>query len=237
MRTVGDAYDGVGDYQRAIGFLERSVALNLQVLGADHPDTLNGMHNLAVAYCDAGKLDLALPLLWETFKLMKAKLGPENPHTLASMNDLAATYWKAGQLDKSIPMFENVLRIRDMTFGRGHPDTLQARANLAVNYMDSGRFAEALPLLEEAYRASKEIPSLLWVSKQLLDGYARAGKSEKAASLAKELVADERRQRPKDSLPLAAELASIGATLLRKCLCGRRIAPPRVPGHPREDAT
>jgi len=31
-------------------------------LGADHPDSLEAMNNLAVAYQRAGKLDLALPL-------------------------------------------------------------------------------------------------------------------------------------------------------------------------------
>ena len=37
------------------------------------------MNNLAVAYQDAGKLDLALPLFEETLKLTKAKLAPNIP--------------------------------------------------------------------------------------------------------------------------------------------------------------
>ena len=58
-------------------------------LGADHPDTLTSMNNLATGYQAAGKLDLALPLFEETLKLRKAKLGPDHPDTLTSMNNLA----------------------------------------------------------------------------------------------------------------------------------------------------
>ena len=50
--TVGNTYRGVGAYERAIGFLQRSLALRKQHLGTDHPDTLASMNNLAVAYQD-----------------------------------------------------------------------------------------------------------------------------------------------------------------------------------------
>ena len=83
--TVGKTYRGVGAYERAIGFLQRSLALCKQHLGTDHPDTLASMDNLASAYQDAGKLDLALPLFEETLKLNKAKLGPDqSPHARAA---------------------------------------------------------------------------------------------------------------------------------------------------------
>ena len=48
--TVGNTYRGVGAFERAIGFLQRSVALRKQHLGPDHPDTLTSMNNLALAY-------------------------------------------------------------------------------------------------------------------------------------------------------------------------------------------
>ena len=69
LRTVGNTYFGVGEYQQAIGFLQRSTALYRQHLGPEHPDTLTSMNNLAAAYRGAGKLDLALPLFEETLKL------------------------------------------------------------------------------------------------------------------------------------------------------------------------
>ncbi len=154
-------------------------------------ETRSSMHNLALAYHDAGKLDLALPLFEETLRLTKAKLGPDHPDTLLSMNKLAVAYWQAKQLDKSIPMFEDAIKRQEAKLGRQHPDTLLSAANLGINYKDAGRLAEALPLLEEAYRAAKKVPRLRFVGPVLLDGYARAGKTEQAAALAKELVAQQ----------------------------------------------
>ena len=75
------------------------------------------MNNLAVAYRDAGKLDLALPLFEETLKLRKAKLGPDHPDTLLSMNNLALAYQAAGKLDLALPLFEETLKLRKANSG------------------------------------------------------------------------------------------------------------------------
>ena len=88
---VGYTYRRVGAYERAIGFLQRSVAVRKQHLGTDHPETLTSMSSLALAYQDAGKLDLALPLHKETLKLRKAKLSPDHPDTVGTMASLEST--------------------------------------------------------------------------------------------------------------------------------------------------
>jgi tetratricopeptide (TPR) repeat protein len=88
-------------------------------------------------------------------------------------------------------------------------------ANLGVNYKNTGRLAEALPLLKEGYRAAKRYPKLRGVGAALLVGYVRAGKTEQAVALAKELLADARMQLPKESPQLASQLALMGASLLQ----------------------
>ena len=65
-----------------------------------------------------------------------------------------------------------------------------------MNYKDAGRLAEALPLLEEGYRAAKKYPRFRWLGNVLLDGYAQAGKTEQAADLTRELLADLHAQSP-----------------------------------------
>jgi len=116
------------------------------------------------------------------------------------------TYWRVKQLDKSIPIFEDALQLRQAKLGRQHPDTLASAANLGVNYKDAGRFDDALPLLEESYRSAKQYSKLRWVSAQLLDGYARAGKTEQAAALANELLAEARTQFSRESPQFVKQL-------------------------------
>jgi tetratricopeptide (TPR) repeat protein len=131
------------------------------------------------------------------------------------MNNLAGAYWSARQLDKSVPLFEETLKLQERKLGQQHPDTQRTVANLGVNYKDAGRVQEALPLLEEAFQTAKINPTFRWVGPQLLDGYATAGKTAEAARLVTELLADVRKQLPKDSSQLAGELAQLGLSLLQ----------------------
>lgn len=173
------------------------------------------MSNLAAGYHAVGKFDRALPLYEETLALQKSKLGPDYPDTLTSMNNLAGGYRRAKRLDRSIPLFEECLKLRRVKSGEDHPDTMLVKANLGVNYRDAGRLAEALPLLEEANRAVREYPTLRWVREPLLDAYMKAGRSDEAAALAKEMLNEARAALPPGSPQLAGMLAQAGLLLLK----------------------
>jgi eukaryotic-like serine/threonine-protein kinase len=213
MSHLAGCYLDAGKHDRALTLMDE--LLTKAKLGPDHPNTLLGMNILAAGYQAAGKLDRALPLYKETLRLTKAKLGPDHPDTLRTMNNLATCYWSARQLDKSVPLFEETLKLQEKTLGRQHPETQRTVGNLGVNYKDAGRIQEALPLLEEAFQTAKRIPTLRWVGHQLFDGYEKAGKTAEVAKLVPELLADARKQLPKDSPQLAAMFAQFGLPLLQ----------------------
>src|SRR5262249_5474139 len=54
--------------------LEEAVETLKARFGPDHARTLTGMHNLALAYRDAGDLDRAVPLFEQTLRLRKVRL-------------------------------------------------------------------------------------------------------------------------------------------------------------------
>jgi hypothetical protein len=215
LNGLAVAYLAAGKLAEAIALLERVRDARIARLGPDHPHTLITLANLAAAYEDAGKFPEAIALHERVRDATIAQLGPDHPHTLTELNNLAAAYWKAKQLDKSVPLFEDVLKWQEAKLGRQHPDTLLTVANLGVNYRDSGRLDEAIPLLEEAYRAGGKLPDLRWVGAQLLDAYAKAGRSTEAAKLVPEFLAETRKALPKDSAQLAGALAQTGLTLLQ----------------------
>ncbi len=207
MSSLALGYQSAGKLDRALPLLEETLKLTKAKLGDGHPDTLRCMNNLATGYQSAGKLDRALPLMEETLQLRRAKLGPDHPDTLTTMNNLAGGYWSAGQLDKSGPLLEETWKLQERKLSRQHPNTQRSVANLGVNYKDAGRLQEALPLLEEAFQTAKINPTLRFVGLHLLDGYEKAGKTAEAAKLVMELLADARKQLPKDSPQLADRLA------------------------------
>jgi hypothetical protein len=62
------------------------------VLGAEHPDTLTSMANLASTYWNQGRWDEAEQLGVQVMETRTRVLGAEHPSTLTSMANLARTY-------------------------------------------------------------------------------------------------------------------------------------------------
>ena len=61
-------------------------------LGADYPDTLASMANLASTYRNQGRWEEAEKLEVEVMETFKKKLGADYPNTLTSMGNLASMY-------------------------------------------------------------------------------------------------------------------------------------------------
>jgi len=68
------------------------------MLGDDHPNTLRGMANIAVAYKRQGRLQDAEALEVVALEKRKRVLGDDHPDTLSSMANLACTYRHQGRL-------------------------------------------------------------------------------------------------------------------------------------------
>ena len=83
--------------------LEETLEKQKAKLGADHPETLKSMNNVAMAYQSVGRPDKAELLLEETLAKVKGKVGPDHPDTLVIMNNLAALYQSTERSRKAAP--------------------------------------------------------------------------------------------------------------------------------------
>ena len=59
-------------------------------LGADHPDTLMSMNNLAALYKIQGRYEEAEPLYLQCLEGRRMKLGADGPNSVRSMYRLAS---------------------------------------------------------------------------------------------------------------------------------------------------
>jgi tetratricopeptide (TPR) repeat protein len=160
-------------------------------LGADHPDTLTSMNNLAMIYQAVGKRELALPLFVETLGLNKAKLGADHPDTLTSMNNLGMAYQAAGKVDLALSLLEETLTLRKANLGPEHPDTLATMNNLATAYWGQKQFDKAIPLFEETLKGreanlGRNHPYTLMTMANLGVTYKDAGRLGEALPLLEE---------------------------------------------------
>jgi hypothetical protein len=81
---------GQGQPGRAAGYLQRALAVNVQVLGADHPQTLRSRNNLAAADFSAGDPARAIPLYEQALADSVRVLGADHPQTKIVRGNLAA---------------------------------------------------------------------------------------------------------------------------------------------------
>jgi hypothetical protein len=89
---VADAYSLGGRWDDAEKLELQVVETRKRKLGADHPDTLTSMGNLALIYYRQGQWNAAQDLFVQVMDLSKKKLGADYPDTLKSMGNLTSTY-------------------------------------------------------------------------------------------------------------------------------------------------
>jgi hypothetical protein len=69
-------------------------------LGAEHPDTLTSIGNLAVICWSQGRWEEAEQLEVWVMEARKMKLGAEHPDTLTSIGNLALIYWSQNRWEE-----------------------------------------------------------------------------------------------------------------------------------------
>ena len=125
LKTVGDTYLGVGEYEKAIQFLARSANLRKTRLGSDHSATLDSRQKLALAFVMAGNPTQAIQLYEQVRDANVKQLGADHPRTLATLMNLANAYRAARELKKAIDLYEQVSKTQVRIHGADHRETLR----------------------------------------------------------------------------------------------------------------
>ncbi|RYP74071.1 hypothetical protein DL771_003260 [Monosporascus sp. 5C6A] len=157
-------------------------------LGADHPDTLMIMGNLASTYSGQGRWEEAEKLEVQVMETRRTKLGADHPDTLMIMGNLASTYNDQGRWEEAEKLGVQVMEISKTKFGTDHPDTLISMGNLASTYRNQGRWEEAEKLetqVTETFKAKLGVdhPDTLKSIANVASTYSDQGRWEKAEKL------------------------------------------------------
>jgi tetratricopeptide (TPR) repeat protein len=166
----------------AVTLFEETLEKMKAKLGPNHPETLNVMNNLALAYNSRGQLAKAVTLFEETLEKEKAKLGPDHPRTLTCMNNLALAYQASGQLAKAVTLLERSLQMHKAKLGAEHSRTLGTMSSLGLVLLQQKKWGDAEPVIRDCLAVrEKQIPdSWLTFNAQSLLGGALLGQKKYA---------------------------------------------------------
>ncbi|KAJ7673408.1 hypothetical protein B0H17DRAFT_1141001 [Mycena rosella] len=113
-----------------------------EVLGENHPDTLESTGDLALVLNKLGRLMEG--------EVLNAAVLKARRHILArtitdshAMSNLATTYIQLGRLQEAQALGLEVIERQRKNLGHNHPDTLLSMSNLAVTYSRLGKIQEA----------------------------------------------------------------------------------------------
>ncbi|KAM0147382.1 hypothetical protein ACHAPG_010623 [Botrytis cinerea] len=170
------------------------LALQKEVLGEKHPDTIFAMANLASTWWQQGYYKKAESLEIEVLALRKEILGEKHPDTIFAMANLASTWRQQGHYEKAEQLEIEVLALRKEILGEKHPDTIFVMANLASTWHQQGHYEKAKQLEIEVLSLRKEIlgekhPDTILAMANLAMTWQQQGHYEKAEQLEIEVLA------------------------------------------------
>lgn len=135
-----------GMYASAMQLQVKAFEARRQILGAEDPNTLTSMHNLASTLHARGDFEGARLLQARVSEICSRVLGDTSPLTLKSNNNLSVILRELGDLAGARLMQEDVLKSSRRMLGDEHPDTPTAMGNLAAMFRAQGDLAAASSL-------------------------------------------------------------------------------------------
>jgi tetratricopeptide (TPR) repeat protein/predicted Ser/Thr protein kinase len=180
-RTLGDAYEGLGEYLSSATHMQRALDLLLTTLGERDPSTLVALSRLGWLRSLQGQYAEAESLLTRAVELRRQVHGASDSRTLGSQNHLAVLYGRQGRGSEQEMLLLNILAVADRDSRSARDNIATAQANLAELYIRQHRETEAEPLLLAALDLSRQLhgpthPSTLSTMNSLVMLYTNQGR-------------------------------------------------------------
>jgi tetratricopeptide (TPR) repeat protein len=141
---LGDLLHYMGEYEKALEYLQRSLNIRLKIYGEEHPDVAETYNSIGYAYVIKGEYEKALEYYKKTLAIGLKIYGEEHPNVATSYNGIGHVYGDKGEHEKQVEYYKKALAIRLKIFGEEHPDVAGCYINLTAGYIDKGEYERAL---------------------------------------------------------------------------------------------
>ena len=148
--NLGNAYQFKGEYKKSIKYYEKSLALNLKLIGGEHPNTADVYNNLGVGYYAKGEYEKA-NIFYEKSLFINLKFFNEKHPSIAnSYHNIGETFFFKTEYDKAIEYLEKALNLRLKIFGEEHSNIASSYNDIATVFLFKTNYDEAIKYHEKA---------------------------------------------------------------------------------------
>jgi eukaryotic-like serine/threonine-protein kinase len=148
--VLGRVYSNLGLYEKAVPMLERSLAQQQSLRGAEDARVATTMDLLGAALARQDKQDDAERLLRAGLEQRRRLLGSNSAATAESIEHLATLLEDRNQFAAAESLHREVLAVRERIFGDSSVEVANAINNLGLVRFRRGEYAEAEPLYRRA---------------------------------------------------------------------------------------
>jgi tetratricopeptide (TPR) repeat protein len=138
--------------------LRQTLAIQRQVRGPTHKDTIATLGNLATLLMQRDRKDEAIAMHKEAHTASIATLGADHVMTAQTGVRLGVALQKSQNAAEAEPLLVAAVASLDLSLGPAHVDAVAARRALARVYRDLARREQALEVLRQALDALRAQP-------------------------------------------------------------------------------
>jgi tetratricopeptide (TPR) repeat protein len=184
----------LNDGDRAAPIAQAVVEGRMQVLGADHPDTLGATYTLAHAHEYSGQPDNAVEIYAELVDRHTRLRGWDDRGTLRARAGLGSALTAAGHAEEAVELLNALVADQHRVLGADHSDLFASRYFQAYAYVMAGRAEEAVALFSalvaDRHRVlgGEDPAEELVIRGRLAWAYARVGRLDEATRLYEQVL-------------------------------------------------
>ena len=147
--SLGMTYFYLGDFKAAQPQLEMGYKLRHANLGAEHPETLSSLHNLAMVNWKLGHIKEAISLARQALEKRRQVLGPEYIDTLWTQLNLGLFLSEDSQYNEAETTLRDAIEACKRTLEPNHHHTLYGQNDLAIVLWMKGKHDDSIALDRE----------------------------------------------------------------------------------------
>ena len=136
-------------YNECFGLISAVVEAREEVLGEEHPLTLQALNSLGSAYFNIKNYSDAADIYREVMEAAIRSLEPENPDIILYLNNLAHAYHNIGRVTEASELHREAFETAKRVLGEDHPETVRSMELLAMTHYSLTQLKESILLFRE----------------------------------------------------------------------------------------
>ena len=156
QETASRQLSGAGKYTEALPLAEKALELRERVSGAEHPDLVYPLLNLASINYFKGDYAKGEALCLRGLMIAEKALGPEHLLVARVLHNFALFYSAKGDETRAESSYQRAIVIQEKILGPDHPLVTSSLVMLATVYRKKGDFVRAEPLLQRGLAAQEK---------------------------------------------------------------------------------